>query len=86
MIRLFSQWWIEKDVQGSGHGLKWSGILTEGRGKLQNPNLAQSVSESNSERETEMIEYEAQVIQIRQQRFVDLSYEGCMPYVLETWI
>ena len=35
---------------------------------------------------TEIIEYEPQVIQIRQWRLVDLSYEGCMTYVLETWI
>jgi hypothetical protein len=35
---------------------------------------------------TEIIEYEAQVIQIRQRRIADLSYEGCMTHVLETWI
>lgn len=35
---------------------------------------------------TEMIEYEVQVTQIQQRRFVDLSYEGCITYVLETWI
>jgi len=34
----------------------------------------------------EIVEYEAQILQIRQRRFVDFSYESCMTYVLETWI